>query len=554
MTDTPSAAARRIRRRLARRRTVMRFVAHRVIVFVALLLIAIQLVTFVAIHRAVSANAQQVVRDEIAVGHKIFLRLLDDRAKQLIVTTSVLTSDFGLRQAVLSGDRATVVSALSNHGSRVGAAQMTLVGLDRHVIGDTRASAGSDGQPFALPQLIADAERTGTASAVAVLDGAPYQFVVVAMLAPAPVAWVVTAFRIDGALAQELGLLTDLDVSFAVWQRESGWRVAASTMAPPARDALQRALSPIGPDDAVSVERTLGSDDRQVSASTLSRDDDAAVVAILQRSLRGAIARFEDLRTILLALAAFGLCATVAGSAAIARSISKPVSELAAFARRLERGDYGQGPPQTRSDELGELAAVFNRMRLAIAARERQIKAMALQDALTGLPNRALFNERLQQTISAARRLRHSASVLLIDLDRFKEVNDTLGHHVGDRLLVEVARRLRIALTRATDTAARIGGDEFAVLLPATNAAMAEATARRILRAFDEPVLDDGRRIEIGGSIGIATFPEHASDPYVLMSRADAAMYIAKRKHLGFAAYEARFGTEPDDQGRQPGE
>ncbi|AKU13277.1 hypothetical protein AzCIB_3384 [Azoarcus sp. CIB] len=535
----------------AGRVSMTRFVAHQVIVFVALLLVAIQLVTLVALNWAVSENARESVRKEVEVGRRIFVRMMEDRTQQLTTAASVLASDFGLRQALMSSDQATIVSALNNHGARIGAAKMMLIGLDRRVLGET-AARGSSGEraAFPFPHLIEDAERKGAASTIALIEHAPFQLVVVPVLAPVPVAWVMVAFSVDNKLAQDLGLLTGLDVSFSTWTRERGWNVAATTLRPAGTRALLGALGPPAGTAVPAIAPDLLGADFLLSGSVLGRENEAAVVAILQSSLRDAISRFDGLRVILLALAAFSLCATVAGSLWIARSISRPVSALAEFARRMERGEYDQGPPETRSDELGELAASFNRMRLAIAAREQQIKSMALQDALTGLPNRALFNERLQQALGLARRLAQPVSVLLIDLNRFKEVNDTLGHHVGDRLLCEVAERLRTVLVRASDTPARLGGDEFAVLLPTASEAMAEATARKILLAFEAPVFVEGRQLDVGGSIGIATFPEHGDDPIVLMSRADAAMYVAKRKRTGCAVYDVSFDTEAENHGR----
>ena len=115
------------------------------------------------------------------------------------------------------------------------------------------------------------------------------------------------------------------------------------------------------------------------------------------------------------------------------------------------------------------LPIAFNQMRDGIAERETRIMDLAYLDRLTGLPNRALFNDRLQQAIIVALRLGHPLSVMMMDLDRFKYVNDTLGHHIGDLLLREVGNRLRANLSRASDTVARLGGDEFAILLPTDN-------------------------------------------------------------------------------------
>jgi len=536
---------------LARPGSMARTVAHQVIVFVALLLIVIQLIIFIAIDGAVSANARQKIREELQVGERIFLRLLDGRSQQLITGARILTSDFAFRQALMTGDRGTVVSALSNHGSRIGASKMILVAPDNHVLADASASGdAAGGGLFAFPDLVSEAATSGNASAIRLIDGVPYQLVVVPVLAPAPVGWVVLGFSIDGRLAAELGSLTALEVSFATWQQSEGWHVAASTMRREARERLLGVLRQTVPESAARSIPILSADDFVTSASTLALSRDGEVVAILQRSLGEATARFNKLRMILLALAALSLAGTIVGSVMIARSISRPVTALVAFARKLERGDYEQGPPESRADELGELASAFNNMRLAISAREQQIKAMAYHDALTGLPNRALFNDRLHQAIGVARRLDHPVSVMLIDLNRFKEVNDTFGHHVGDLLLCEVGMRLRGALARASDTAARLGGDEFAVLLPTATTEMAEDVARKILRSLEDPVAFEKRFLDVEGSIGVATFPEHGDDQHVLMSHADAAMYHAKRKRLGFAVYEPRLDTEPESDSR----
>jgi diguanylate cyclase len=162
----------------------------------------------------------------------------------------------------------------------------------------------------------------------------------------------------------------------------------------------------------------------------------------------------------------------------------------------------------------------------------------ALHDALTGLPNRTLLRERTDQAIHQADRELVPAALLLIDLDRFKEVNDTLGHHLGDQLLVQVGERLRGRL-REVDTVARLGGDEFAVLLPRIQTAEgAVAVASKLLDGFDEPFRLEDLSLEVEASIGVAVYPEHGSDPDELLQRADIAMYVAKDTHAGFVLFD----------------
>jgi diguanylate cyclase (GGDEF)-like protein/PAS domain S-box-containing protein len=171
--------------------------------------------------------------------------------------------------------------------------------------------------------------------------------------------------------------------------------------------------------------------------------------------------------------------------------------------------------------------------RAQIAALQHQ----ALHDVLTGLPNRVLLNDRLQQAVMMTWRAQGRLGLLLMDLDRFKEINDTFGHHCGDLLLQQAARRLKEQI-QDSDTVARLGGDEFAILLPMLrDASDANRVARRILKAFQKPFIIDGRRVEVGASIGISISPDHGADAGTLLRRADAAMYVAKKTGIGCALY-----------------
>ena len=161
--------------------------------------------------------------------------------------------------------------------------------------------------------------------------------------------------------------------------------------------------------------------------------------------------------------------------------------------------------------------------------REEMITFQAYHDALTGLPNRVLFLDRLQQMLVQARRLKTgAAAVMFLDLDRFKEINDTLGHDAGDACLKEVARRLRQCV-RASDTVARMGGDEFTLLLPeVVEEAVARTVAQKILDAMQLPMNLAGQEVVITTSIGISLFPRDGDDGETLLKHADAAMYMVK--------------------------
>lgn len=171
------------------------------------------------------------------------------------------------------------------------------------------------------------------------------------------------------------------------------------------------------------------------------------------------------------------------------------------------------------------------------AARQAQLLVtQAHYDPLTGLPNRALLHRQLEHEMALAKRDNTSLGLVLLDLDRFKEVNDTLGHAVGDEVLREVAMRLKKTI-RAADTVARLGGDEYVVLLHDADADHVSTIAKKMLAALDRPFQWEDQAIDLGGSMGIAFFPSQCSDASSLLRCADIAMYVAKRSARGFVVY-----------------
>ncbi len=171
-----------------------------------------------------------------------------------------------------------------------------------------------------------------------------------------------------------------------------------------------------------------------------------------------------------------------------------------------------------------------------VSAQASQLASQAMYDPLTGLANRCLLHERLEHEIALCKRDRLSFGLLLMDLDRFKEVNDTLGHDVGDELLREVGYRLKETV-REEDTVARLGGDEFVVLIHNLEPKGASFIANKILHALDKPFLWRNQSIDIGASLGLSFYPEHCDDASSMLRCSDIAMYVAKRAGIGFAVY-----------------
>lgn len=192
--------------------------------------------------------------------------------------------------------------------------------------------------------------------------------------------------------------------------------------------------------------------------------------------------------------------------------------------------------------QISQLERVVAARTKGLEVANKQLRHMATHDALTGLPNRTLLEDRLQQAMAQARRTGENFAVLVCDLDRFKLVNDSMGHHAGDQFLQEVARRLA-GVRREGDTLARQGGDEFVfVLAPPSAEGDAEALTRRALAALAVPLNVDGMDIHIAASFGLAVYPRDGSRVETLLANADAAMYSAKQRGNCMQRFSAALG------------
>ncbi|KAA3506415.1 EAL domain-containing protein [Agrobacterium vitis] len=244
------------------------------------------------------------------------------------------------------------------------------------------------------------------------------------------------------------------------------------------------------------------------------------------------------------------LCLTGFTVTSIARRLFKPFPQLVHATLRVAREDTDIVTPfQNRADEIGDLAVAIETLREAVVerARLREIRDMAIQmehmahhDALTGLPNRALLMKRLDDAVARCSAMQGGSNILLLDLDRFKAVNDTLGHGAGDALLIETADRIR-SLIEVDDVAARLGGDEFAIIqrVRANYRPEAEALAKQLIESLSQPLAIGNQQVKIGTSIGIASMPVHGVSADQVLQNADLGLYRAKSKGRGtFAFFE----------------
>ena len=518
----------------------LRSLESRIVLLFLVLILAVQLAGFAAIHTGIQKNVRASIREELAVGERVFGRLLDHYAQTLTQGARLLASDFGFKQAIGTDDRATIESALANHGERIGASHALLLGLDRTIKASTTGMHDGNLEK-AILQLVDHAEQHGSANGIGMVDNRPHQVVVVPVKAPVTIAWVAMAFAIDRKLADDMRDISSLHASILTGDANGNWVSNASTLPQADTTVLTEQLRGRPPHMHFLPQLRIADHDYSARVLQLAQDGDQHAIVVLQRSVSDAEAHYHSLKISLLVLTALGIAVAVAGTVLMARRVTGPLRQLGETARRLGAGDYQGQIEIRRDDEIGDLSKAFANMRDDISRRELEIRRLAYWDALTDLPNRAQFTRLLHEAIGEAREGRHACYVLMMDLDRFKNVNDVLGHGFGDALLGRVARRLQAQIEGTGYQLARLGGDEFAVLMPLTPADEAKAVAARILKSLEQPIALDEQNVDIGAGIGIAGFPAHADDAESLLSRAEVAMYAAKTSGNEAVVYDPAF-------------
>jgi diguanylate cyclase (GGDEF)-like protein len=487
----------------------------------------------------VERNATQQARSELVANGTVFDRLWTQRTAQLGGAAQLLARDFGFRAAVATGDRATTESALVNLRERLGVPIAFVVGADAAVTG-LQGRAALDGA--ALWQALDAGEMNG----VVQLGGAARHVIAAPIMAPDLLGWVVFATNLDAGEMQGLERLSAIQLDAAVFQRsETGKWLDASN----------------GADAGAAISAFIDEAARNAAPREVATHEGTAValvkplpvlsgepraVLLLRYPLDKALAGYRQLQLAIALTALLGLLVTIVATWRMARSITRPVTLLDAAAERLAAGDEARVPVDG-ADELGRLAASFNRMAEGIAERERRITHLAFNDVLTGLPNRALFLEHLEHELRTRDRSGGSVALLCVDLDDFKSINDTLGHPVGDELLRKLGERLSMAFGHCF--VGRLGGDEFVIVTE--TGSEAERLAQRALEAIEAPLTIDGNKLTPAASIGIAIGPEDGNDARALLKNAELALYRAKE--LGrrtFAFFEESLNQRAQERRR----
>ncbi|NVZ49528.1 EAL domain-containing protein [Pseudomonas sp. B6002] len=501
---------------------------------VASVLILLLLVVIGALYFSVKAATSSAVRGQamaqLEVGSRVFERLLEVRGRRLADGVQLLAADFGFRDAVASGDSATMRSVLLNHGKRINASDMILLGMDGKVLASTLDEV-PEGSAFRYDQALREARRNRQAMLMVPLQGKPHLLVEAPVLAPLPIARVVMGFSMDSAFAQELRSLSNLEVSFLTIDRQQPGQLVSTQP-----QGLQGSIVNLMLGDATrrGVATTEHLEHSFLSQSlVLASDDDGQVLALLQSPLDAAMQAFVPLDEKILGIALIALIASLIGALLLARGVSRPVQALALAAERIGQGDYQTPVHLERSDELGRLALAVNSMQSGIAEREQQLAHNALHDRLTGLPNRALAMERLGSAISTQRPM----ALIYLGVDNLRAASEAAGPDAVDQLLLDVSRRLQATL-RPGDTLAHLIADEFLLLLEGAGSEEAVGMADKLQQLLLRPQRINGHDLALDCRLGIAAYPADGESAPTLLERAAIAMKDAAQMPGRLQIYE----------------
>ncbi|MDY0936130.1 bifunctional diguanylate cyclase/phosphodiesterase [Pseudomonas viridiflava] len=488
---------------------------------IAGVLIALLLIVVCAVYLAVKVATGDAVRTQaqaqLEVGSRVFERLIDLRGKRLRDAVQLLSADFGFRDAVASSDSSTIRSVLLNHGKRINAIDMFLLGMDGVVIAST-VSEVPEGSKFVYDQALRTAKRSGQSVLIVPGGGTPHLLVESTVLAPLPIGRVVMGFSIDSDIAEELRSLSGLEVSFLTI--ENGKAGSLISTQPEALHAglIELMRSSSGGQMRVTEQSNLNFLSQTLMLANTGNGGDGQVLALLQSPLDKALQAFAPLDEKIFWISMAALLASLIGTLALARSVSLPVRELAIAAKRIGDGDYETPVNMARTDELGMLANAINTMQHGIAVREGQLAHNALHDNLTGLPNRALVMERLGSAIAAER----PVALLYLSIENLSAINESSGTEGVEQLLLQVGQRLQSTL-RAGDTVARLSANEFLLLLDQITIDGAVATGDALQRLLSEPQRIDNHDIALECCIGITVYPENGNSAQELVNRAAIA-------------------------------
>lgn len=488
------------------------------------------------VQAAGSGHAGRIVQSDMAAAGEVFDRLWAVRSERLEAGAKLLSKDFGFREAMATRDSATIASAVDNLRDRLGLDLAFVMSPDGLLL------AASDPGANAAAAVVAQALDDGEPMGVATIAGAPYQVVSAPIMAPDLTGWIVFAVRLDRRQMKALEGLSALPLEASIAQRSQGrWRLVtaaadAPSLAAPLRDGFDGLVSQ-------SLNRgttTLGGKGApaMVLARPLKTLGGGGEVALVLSYLRArALAPYAPMTWLIAGVGLLGMALVVAGSWALARGVTRPITALTHAAHALQRGDLERVPEaEGRRDEVGVLARGFNAMAEAVADRERRISHAAFHDPETGMPNRLGLERAAKAMLEQPSA--DSVFVAALSVDRFARVRGAIGHELAAALLDGL--RSRATGLRPDWAPGRISTDMLGVAFHATDTRAAAAEVEAVRLELEKAVRLGEHLIDVRITAGLSSPGVTGATATVMIKEADCALDAARADGRPLAAFDAR--------------
>lgn len=512
----------------------LRFGTKLALIFMALFLGG-QAALYLVIYQTTNRNVEGQIADQLRASGRVLQRVLSERDAQFTQSVSLLSRDFGFRQAIATGDQPTVLSALANLEARSSLDTAVVVDLD----GELLAHVGNVEQAYAgalLPESLREQTLdAGAISAIEQVGNRLFTVVIAPVLAPAPVGWIAFGTELDERAAAEIQRLSpiELDIAFVSSRMSAGWQLAAATD----HEAELRALVAEGTlrasadQDGEVVRGDVAGEEHLIWRQSVGQlAGGGEVDVLLFYSLNVALGPYRDLAITLLGIAGAGFLALILGSVAVSRSVTKPLRRLASVADRIAKGDYEDMPPAPASrDEVATLSRSFASMVGAVREREDRILHQALHDPETGLPNRIGFERHLDSLVRKGKPF----AVLVAGVADVSELRSTLNHQYTTELMADIGQRIKhVGNCQVT----RLSTESFALCV--SDPDRAGDVAASVINAFSVPLPVADVQVDVTIRIGYVRFPKDGEDTATLLRRASVALDLARHDPTRSAAFD----------------
>ncbi|QHJ13308.1 putative signaling protein [Paraglaciecola mesophila] len=491
-----------------------------------LLLTIIVLVTLYFVQRATYQHSSIQLFSHMQTSVSVVRDNIEGRASALDNGMTTLAKDFSIKQliATANDDRQSLKSAMFNYQNRLGADIFWVLADDFSPLVSTSDPLERSNEivpSFTTPEL----HWFSFNHRYYLLRATPVRFVENSTQVNA---WVVMGIDVEKLFTQNLVELTNMQMTLL--SLKSNTLLGATPDTPFVNSLVLPDIEVSSGLHRISLSSTntiyttveFGVWEHSPVYIVASTGEDDAYLS--SESLIG------QLFIILLSAATLGLL----GATLLSREITKPLHQLIKAAHRMRAGEFVETFPSANTLEVESLSSAFDEMQQGIRDREEQIHHLAYYDELTNIPNRIQFSNHIRDILKQQPECQ--LTVLMLDVDRFKDINDTLGHDLGDELLIAIARRLSSYATESS-FCARLGGDEYAVVSHQGAHDSPEEAAEQLIKLFEQPFKIENVVLDVDCSVGIALYPQHAQSLQGLMQCADIAMYSCKDQHNAFAVY-----------------